>query len=62
MSGRKIALTALSLKTNLPLIDISKLEEWIEQNTKADWGFINDKRSGIFLSEADATAFKLKWM
>ncbi len=38
------------------------LEEWIEQNTKADWGLINDKKTGVFLSEADATAFKLKWM
>ena len=38
------------------------LEEWVEQNAKPDWGIIKGQRAGVFLSEQDATAFKLRWM
>lgn len=38
------------------------LEEWLEQNAKPDWGIVKGQRAGVFLSEQDATAFKLRWM
>lgn len=40
------------------------LEEWVVHNTEAgpEWAMIDQRRCGLFLSEEDATAFKLKWM
>jgi len=38
------------------------LEEWLEENVRPQWGIIKGQRAGVFLSEQDATAFKLKWM
>jgi len=38
------------------------LEEWLEANTTPDWGVVKGERAGVFLSEQDATAFKLRWM
>jgi len=38
------------------------VEEWLTKNTKCDWGTIGDRRTGVFLKDEDAVAFKLKWM
>lgn len=38
------------------------IEEWLVLNTKPQWGIVKDQRTGVFLSEQDATAFKLRWL
>lgn len=37
------------------------IEEWVRDNTKPNFGYINGKRSGMFLDGEDAVAFKLKF-
>lgn len=38
-----------------------EVDQWLRENKIDDWGRIKDKRSGVFLSGADAVAFKLKF-
>lgn len=38
------------------------IEEWLKVHVKSpEWGFVRGKRFGVFLTAADAVAFKLRF-
>ena len=39
-----------------------EMEKWLIENTYPAWSYINEKRAGVYLSDVDGIAFKLKWM
>jgi hypothetical protein len=38
------------------------LEKWLEENTQPHWAYIKEKKAGVYLTDQDAIAFRLKWM
>lgn len=59
-----ISFPALGAIYNTTYVENSKrnsMERWLVDNTQVKWAILNSKRVGAYLSNKDATAFRLRW-
>lgn len=59
--GPDVIYVAFSKKNSNDYYISTEIKTWLENNTKVEWGILKGITVGAFLSDEDATAFKLRF-